>query len=219
MKALSVQPHAWVNILSVCECVCVSRVSSRSIACLPIWSRLFWLSADNLWSPRESIQLLHTGSHLGRVCLWLRCEHVRAVTPADAHSKSAYTSIHRDGISTLPKAPASAERNCFHTILVVARDPLFQSCKNVSWFQGRVGTFPTRIGVHKHTHQSFPSSLLLSSPSRPPLLLPIRLRSCLSAPTRLTHLAEDQQCGSSRISAHTYTHMLFIHLTCFQADC
>lgn len=136
----------------LCVSVCVSRVISRSIACLPIWSHLFWLSADNLWSPRESIQLLHTGSHLGRVCLWLRCEHVRAVTPTDAHSKSAYTSIHRDGISTLPKVPASVEHNCFHTILVVAHDPLFQSCKNVSWFQGRVGTFPTRIGVHKHTH-------------------------------------------------------------------
>lgn len=145
--------------------VCVSRVSSRSIACLPIWSRLFWLSADNLW--RDSIQLLHTSSHLGRVCLWLRCEHVRAVSPTDAHSKSAYTSIHRDGISTLPKAPASAEHNCFHTILVVARDPLFQSCENVSWFWGRVGKFPPRIGVHKHTHHlSLP--LFFSTPPVPP---------------------------------------------------
>lgn len=82
----------------------------------------------------------------------------------------------------------------------------FNPVKTWADFEAEWASFPPELGyINTPTSLSLP--LFFSPlPPQPLLPLPIRLHLCLSAPTSLTHLAEDQQCGSSRISAHTYTH-------------
>lgn len=77
MKLLSLWPHASVHTLHVC----VAYVHSRALACSGVWSRGIWLSRP--LKPPETVQLLHTRAHLGRVWLWLRREHMHMQTPAD----------------------------------------------------------------------------------------------------------------------------------------
>lgn len=168
MKVLAVWPHAYVSMLCVCVCsfcplTCIMTVENMKHCSL--------VSADVALTTSEvpeTVQLLHTDSHLGRVWQWLRCEHVHTQTPTHSwtRSKSPYTSIHTEDISTFPKNAYLSDVQLFlYRGLVVARDLLFQFCKMWTDFKEK---FPSGMGVNKHTHQPFLYSLPLFFPPSPP---------------------------------------------------
>ncbi len=177
-----------VCVHSFCPLTCITTLENCSLVCADV--------ALTTSEAPETVQLLHTDSHLGRVWRRLGCEHVHTQTPthSQARCKSPYTSIHIEDISTFPKNAYLSEVQLFlFRGLVVARDLLFQFCKMWTDFKEKRGTFPEERG-RINTPTSLSSTLFFSFFSPLHLLLPIRLHRCLSA-VRLTHLAGDQQCG------------------------
>lgn len=161
---------------------------------LPIWRGLFWFEAQTTCEAPQSFALTHIWEPSAAVA--------RADSPPHARTKSAYTSIHSDGISTLAR-PVSTEEKWLPQRCAIVLFFFWRPCCG-SWpsssnplrlgadLGGRAARFPTTTGVRKHTQQSSPSALPLfffspPSPSHPPL--PIRLHWCLSAAASLTHLA------------------------------
>ena len=114
----------------------------------------------------ETVQLLHTDSHLGRVWLRLRCEHVHTHTHTHTHTVNPLTHPY------IQKAfPLSPPKNAYlsdvqlflYRGLVVARDPLFQFCKIWTDSMEKRGAFPVEWGwINTPTSLSFPLFFLFS---------------------------------------------------------
>lgn len=157
-------------------------------------------------SPWKGVQLLPTGSHLGSVRLWLRCEHART------HWQQIHVHIHtfrwHFHYWQKKKKVKSAELSKLLFIyagLVVA--PV-RFCK--TWADLWAGVPPELGWINTSTNLVFPSTFWLHW----------QPRRCVSASLRLTQLAQDQQ------HTHTHTNLPNIqrklefcaHLTDFKAD-
>lgn len=203
--------------LTYCQCVicvCAARVSSRSPAPRCQYEAVYFgLKLQTICEAPQSFTLTH---------IW---EQSAAVAHADsppphAHTKSAYTSIHRDGISTLPshhppppqkKVPASALCDCFHDGLVASRDPLLQirsECELVSPAE-RAG-FPPQLG-YINTPSSLPFPFFLSSSSSSP---PPTTSSTYTAPLVFVCCSQSDPLGVCCVRRALPARLVHVHVHC-----